>query len=75
MPPFPDPAGANLRDLVECLARRIAARAYRHAHPGRPDAEAQAYARQRWAGYVIRGVWALSLLGGCQRAWRAAPLN
>jgi hypothetical protein len=72
---FREAEGADLRQLVEGLAKRIAALAYRHEHPGSPRGRARAYAHERWAGYVSRAVWALGLLGGCQRAWRAAPRN
>ena len=67
--------GPDLRQLVEGLAKRIAAVTYAHEHPGSPGCLARAYARDRWAGYVTRAVCALTLLDGCQEAWQAAPLN
>ena len=72
---FREVEGPDLRQLVEGLARRIAAAAYRHEHPGSSGWQARAYAHDRWAGYVTRAVCALTLLDGCQEAWQAAPLN
>jgi hypothetical protein len=54
--------GAELRDLVERLARRIAALAYRQAHRGSTEAEAQAHALAHWGRYVERAVDALAVL-------------
>jgi hypothetical protein len=54
--------GAELRDLVERLAGHIAALAYRRAHPGSPEAEAQAHALAHWGRYVERAVDALAVL-------------
>jgi hypothetical protein len=58
----------DLRQQVKALAREIARLAYRHRHPGRPEAEALGHARRHWSRYVGQAVDALALLGALAEA-------